>query len=223
MACRWIRTPSVHHAYNSRTISVHQPYTMSPGFRVACEWLASGLGGGSGWLFSAIPHSALRNPHSPQGVSHKHPEYNSPPAPTSGWSGGTLDKPWTCPGTIEHLQTPVFDQPSLSRPLSCGISAAERFGCGADLWSAGPRKLRLCGPCSAKPDLWAALPSRSGFCILPSTFAWGWLWVASGGWARLLIFVGGEFCIQHSAFCLRKSASWPAGILAAIPPAQRPT
>ena len=167
---------------------------MSPGFRVACEW----LGGGSGWLFSAIPHSALRNPHSPQGVSHKHPEYNSPPAPTSGWSGGTLDKPWTCPGTIEHLQTPVFDQLSLSRPLSCGISAAERFGCGADLWSGGPRKLRLCGPCSAKPDLWAALPSRSGFCILPSTFAWGWLWVASGGWARLLIFVGGEFCIQPS-------------------------
>ena len=84
------------------------------------------------------------------GVHHKPPEYNLPPAPPSGWSGGTLDKPWTCPGTIEPPQTPVFDQSSLSKPPSCGIGAAERFGCGADLWSAGARSLRLCGPCSAK-------------------------------------------------------------------------
>jgi len=46
---------------------------------------------------------------------------------------GTLDNPWTCPGTVEPPQTPVFDQPSSSRPLSCGIAAAERFRSGADL------------------------------------------------------------------------------------------
>ena len=51
------------------------------------------------------------------GVHHKPPEYNSPPAPPSGWSGGTLDKPWTCPGTIEPSQTPVFDQPHLFSSL----------------------------------------------------------------------------------------------------------
>ena len=47
-------------------------------------------------------------------VHHKPSEYNSPPAPPWGWSGGSLDKPWTCPGTIEPPQTPVFDQPDLS-------------------------------------------------------------------------------------------------------------
>jgi hypothetical protein len=51
------------------------------------------------------------------GVHHKHPEYNSPSAAPWGWSGGTLDKPWTCPGTIEPSPTPVFDQPHLSSPL----------------------------------------------------------------------------------------------------------
>jgi hypothetical protein len=47
------------------------------------------------------------------GVQHKHLKYISPPAPPSGWSGGTLDKPWTCPGTIEPPESPVFDQPHL--------------------------------------------------------------------------------------------------------------
>src|SRR5208283_778311 len=32
-------------------------------------------------------------------------------------SGGTLDKPWTYPGTIEPPPTPVFDQPHLSSLL----------------------------------------------------------------------------------------------------------
>ena len=50
-------------------------------------------------------------------VHHKHPEYNPPLPPPSGRSGGSLDKPWTCPGTIEPSHTAVFDQPHLSRPL----------------------------------------------------------------------------------------------------------
>ena len=99
-------------------------------------------------------------------VHHKPPEYNSPPASPSGWSGGTLDIPWTCPGTIEPSQTPVFDQPSLSIPLFCGISAAEGFRCVADLWSAGSRSLRLCGPCSPNLEFWAL---HSALCLLP----WG--------------------------------------------------
>jgi hypothetical protein len=40
---------------------------------------------------------------------------------------GTPDVPWTCPIPIEPPQNPVFHQPSLSRPLSHGISTAERF------------------------------------------------------------------------------------------------
>ena len=80
------------------------------------------------------------------GFHNKLPEYNSPPAPPSGWSGSTLDKPWTCPGTIEPPQTPVFDQPSLFRPLSCGLSAAEGFTRGADPRSEAARGLRLCEP-----------------------------------------------------------------------------
>ena len=60
-------------------------------------------------------------------MHHKPPEYNSPPAPPPGRSGGTLDLPWTCPIPIEPPQTPGFDQPSLFNSLSRGISAAERF------------------------------------------------------------------------------------------------
>jgi len=35
-------------------------------------------------------------------------EYTSPPLPPSAWSAGTLDKPWTYPGTIEPPQSSVF-------------------------------------------------------------------------------------------------------------------
>jgi hypothetical protein len=85
------------------------------------------------WLWTTFPRfSAFRTKHPPQGVHHKPSEYNSPPGPPSGWSGGTLDIPWTCPIPIEPPQTPVFDQPSLSKSLFSGISAAERFRSGAD-------------------------------------------------------------------------------------------
>ena len=57
------------------------------------------------------------------GVFHKPSEFNSPSAPPTGWSGGTLDMPWTCPGTIEPSQTLVIDQPILSKSLSCGFPA----------------------------------------------------------------------------------------------------
>jgi hypothetical protein len=49
-------------------------------------------------------------------MDDKSSEYNSPRSPPTGWSGGTLDIPWTCPIPIEPLQTPVFDQPHLSSP-----------------------------------------------------------------------------------------------------------
>jgi hypothetical protein len=91
------------------------------------------------------------------GVHHEPIEYSSHSAPPSGWSGDTLDKPLTCPATIEPPQPHVFDQPSLSIPLSDGIFVAERFRHGADLWSAGAVSLRLCGLCRAIFDLWAVL------------------------------------------------------------------
>ena len=51
------------------------------------------------------------------GVQHKPPESNSPPAPPSGWPGGTRDILWTCSGTIAPPQTPICDQPPLSISL----------------------------------------------------------------------------------------------------------
>ena len=36
------------------------------------------------------------------GAHHKPPKSNFPPAPPPGWSGDTLDKPWTCPGGGLH-------------------------------------------------------------------------------------------------------------------------
>ena len=113
------------------------------------------------WLCPAFQGSRFEVRGSKFGVHHNPSEYNSLPVPPSGWSGGTLDKPWTCPIPIEPPQTPVFDQPSLSRPLACGISAAERFRCAADRWSADARSFRLCGSCSSKPDIWAAFPGPS--------------------------------------------------------------
>jgi hypothetical protein len=66
------------------------------GFDVALMW----LWGGFARLF-CIHHSSFLILHSPQ---------------------GTLDILWACSGTIEPSQNPVFDQPSLSNSLSCGIS-----------------------------------------------------------------------------------------------------
>jgi len=74
--------------------------------------------------FFCIHHSSFFILHSPQ---------------------GTLDIPWTCPIPIEPPQTPVFEQPSLSRPLSCGISTAEQFRCGADPWPGPAPAPRLPG------------------------------------------------------------------------------
>src|ERR1035437_10159806 len=48
-------------------------------------------------------------------VFHKRSKYNRPLPPPSAWSGGTLDKPWTYPGTIDHPQSPIFKQASLSK------------------------------------------------------------------------------------------------------------
>jgi hypothetical protein len=96
-----------------------------PGFLHSAFNLLPSLGGGLAPLFR-IPHSAFRIPHSPQGVFHKHTEYNPPFPPPSGWSGGTLDIPWYHPIPIDPPQHPLFDQASLSKPLSCGFAAVPR-------------------------------------------------------------------------------------------------
>jgi hypothetical protein len=77
-------------------------------------------------LCRAIPHSALRIPHSPQGVHHKQPKYKLSLPPPSAWSGGTLDKPWTYPGTIDHPQSPIFKQASLSKSESASSASGSR-------------------------------------------------------------------------------------------------
>jgi len=74
----------------------------------------------------ATPHSAFRAPYCPHVVPHKHPEYNPPLPQPAGWSGGTLDIPWTNPGTIHPLPDPVFDQARLSESASCDPFAGER-------------------------------------------------------------------------------------------------
>ena len=96
------------------------------GFDVALMWLWGRIGCVSAfilhpsafapvWLRVAlVGNSRFEVRGSKFGVDHKPSEYNSPPARTSGWSGGTLDKPWTYPGTIEPSQRLVFDQPHLS-------------------------------------------------------------------------------------------------------------
>jgi hypothetical protein len=76
---------------------------------------------------------------------HKLPEYNPSPKGHSGWSGGGLVPPWTCPIPIALPKRAIFDHRSLyksaPRPLPTPLSRGEgipfsRYG-GADkmrLW-----------------------------------------------------------------------------------------
>jgi hypothetical protein len=75
-----------------------------------------------GWLCPAVQGSKFEVRGSKFGVQYKLSEYNSPSAPPSGRPGGTLEIPWTYPGTIEPSQHPVFDQPGLSKSLSYGVA-----------------------------------------------------------------------------------------------------
>jgi hypothetical protein len=60
------------------------------------------------------------------GARHKYSKYTPPLPPRSGWSGGTLVPPWYLPIPIDSPQTPIFNQASLSKSLSCGFSAVKR-------------------------------------------------------------------------------------------------
>jgi len=90
----------------------------APCIEYACSWPA----GGFEWLWPADQGSKLKVRSSEFSVSHKSSEYNSPPEPPGCWSGGTLDIPWTHPGTIDPPQTAVFDQRGLSKSLSGGAA-----------------------------------------------------------------------------------------------------
>ena len=101
------------------------------------------LGGATGWLCRrfcgrhsayakvsfcpAFQGSRFEVQGSKFGAQHKLSEFNSSAAPPPGWSGGTLDKPWTSPGTIEAPQTPVFDQPHLSSSLHPALRLLSHF------------------------------------------------------------------------------------------------
>jgi hypothetical protein len=78
------------------------------------------------WFCPAFQGSKFEVQGSRFRVRHKHPEYKSPLPPPSGWSGGGLVPPWTCPGTIDPPQDPIFDQAGLSKSVACGSSTVQR-------------------------------------------------------------------------------------------------
>jgi hypothetical protein len=89
------------------------------------------------WLGRAVQGSRFRVQGSRFRVHHKHPEYNSPLPPPSGWSGGILAPPWTHPGTIDHLPDPLFDQARLFKSDPSGVSSLYRCS-GLDVGCWGP-------------------------------------------------------------------------------------
>jgi hypothetical protein len=97
-----------------------------PAFLHSAYFILPSPRGGLGWLCPAFQGSQFEVRGSRFGANHKHPESNSPLPPPSGWSGGTLDKPWTYPGTIEPLEDPVFDQARLSKSVPGRSSAGKR-------------------------------------------------------------------------------------------------
>src|ERR1035437_1812649 len=82
---------------------------------------------GLGWLWPAVQGSRFRVQGSRFHVHHKHPKYNSPLPPPSGWTGGTLVPPWTYPGTIGPLPDLLFDQARLFKSVSSGFSVAQPY------------------------------------------------------------------------------------------------
>ena len=81
---------------------------------------------GLGWLCPGVQGSRFAVRGSKFGVQYKLSEYNPPLPPRSGRSGGTLDIPWTYPGTIDPLQNPISKQASLSKSISGGPDAGQR-------------------------------------------------------------------------------------------------
>jgi hypothetical protein len=79
------------------------------------------------WLVRDVQGSRFRVQGSRFRVHHKHPEYNSPLPPPSGWSGGTLVPPWAYPGTIDPLPDLLFDQARLFKSVSSGFSVAQPY------------------------------------------------------------------------------------------------
>ena len=98
------------------------------GFRIwpALGWLWWRFVVALGWLCPAVQGSRFEVQGSEFSPFHKHTEYNPHFPPPSGWSGGTLDIPWYHPMPIDPPQTPIFDQASLSKSLSCGFAAVPR-------------------------------------------------------------------------------------------------
>ena len=63
-------------------------------------------------------------------IHHKESEYKPPIPPPSGWSGGTMVPPWYRPIPVEHSQSRIFDQESLSKAQkpTTGPAAKRRKG-----------------------------------------------------------------------------------------------
>ena len=127
-------------------------------------------------------------------VFHKHPEYSSPFPSPSGWSGGTLVPPWYLPIPIEHPESPIFNQASLSKSLSRGLPAVKRFsGLDVGSWMMDVRcAIHLVfarGSHTLLPGKWPSNPDRSSTqksCASrrgPS--AWRSAWGTGSPWQRV--------------------------------------
>jgi hypothetical protein len=83
------------------------------------------------------------------GVYHKESEYKLPVLPRWGWSGGTMVPPWYHDIPITHPGNPIFDQTSLSKPISgavSGVKILSALDAGrrmSDVPAATPAEMRL--------------------------------------------------------------------------------
>ena len=103
------------------------------------------------------------------GVYHKRLEYNPPPAPPSGWSGGTLVPPQYLPIPTEPPQIGIFNEASLYLlPIGSFLAIQGQFMNGAGTASS-PEPQPLAGA-EAVPAPTAPSP-RIGTAW---HFAWEW-------------------------------------------------
>ena len=128
------RTRGEQEQHKGSTRGTQESTSQSLGLRAACRWLVGGFGVALRWLRVASPDPSsfciLPSSFAPMwlwvaltGLSwrrppqtYKKPESIRPASPASGCPPTGLVPPWTCPIPIEPPQSPIFDQPSSSRP-----------------------------------------------------------------------------------------------------------
>ena len=80
-----------------------------------------------------VPQTSIQRVKPKSGVHHEPPEYNSAPAPPSGWSGGRSGTTFAPSYTHSPPQSPISDQPS-EKETGGGRES------GSDAWKAYMRR-----------------------------------------------------------------------------------